>query len=145
MRASTSAGAYRLSIIVVSLVAVRAVESPSRPACQRPPPLPACVRVHHGMKTPNPPNATAVTAPTPPAPTSPAASKSPTRSIVLLALAGFASQSQVRVTDSLLPQIAADFDTTVGSAALVVSAYVIAHGSIQLVIGPVGDRFGKYL
>jgi hypothetical protein len=22
---------------------------------------------------------------------------------------------------------------------------VIAHGSIQLLIGPVGDRFGKYL
>jgi MFS transporter, YNFM family, putative membrane transport protein len=63
---------------------------------------------------------------------------------VLLALAGFASQSQVRVTDSLLPQIAADFDTTVGAAAVVVSAYVVAHGSIQLLIGPVADRYGKY-
>jgi MFS transporter, YNFM family, putative membrane transport protein len=51
----------------------------------------------------------------------------------------------VRVTDSLLPQIAADFGTTVGAAAMVVTTYVIAHGSIQLLIGPVGDRFGKYL
>ena len=59
--------------------------------------------------------------------------------------AGFASQAQVRVTDSLLPQIAADFGTTVGAAAMVVTTYVIAHGSIQLLIGPVGDRFGKYL
>jgi predicted MFS family arabinose efflux permease len=50
----------------------------------------------------------------------------------------------VRVTDSLLPQIAADFGTTVGAASIVVTAYAIAHGSIQLVIGPVGDRFGKY-
>jgi YNFM family putative membrane transporter len=68
----------------------------------------------------------------------------PTRSITLLAVAGFAAQAQVRVTDSLLPQIAADFHTTVGAAAMVVTAYALAHGSIQLVIGPVGDRFGKY-
>ncbi len=63
---------------------------------------------------------------------------------MLLAVAGFASQAQVRVTDSLLPQIASDFHTTVGAAAMVVTSYAIAHGSIQLVIGPVGDRFGKY-
>ena len=50
----------------------------------------------------------------------------------------------VRVTDSLLPQIAADFGTTVGEASIVVAAYSFSHGSIQLVIGPVGDRFGKY-
>jgi YNFM family putative membrane transporter len=81
-----------------------------------------------------------VTAIAPPAP-----HKTPTRSIIQLAAAGFASQAQVRVTDSLLPQIAADFGTTVGAAAMVVTTYVIAHGSIQLLIGPVGDRFGKYL
>jgi YNFM family putative membrane transporter len=69
----------------------------------------------------------------------------PTRPIALLAVAGFASQAQVRVTDSLLPQIASDFGTTVGSAAMVVTAYVIAHGSVQLFIGPIGDRYGKYL
>jgi MFS transporter, YNFM family, putative membrane transport protein len=68
----------------------------------------------------------------------------PTRSIILLAMAGFASQAQVRVMDSLLPQVAADLHTTVGAAAMVVTAYAITHGSIQLVIGPVGDRFGKY-
>ncbi len=50
----------------------------------------------------------------------------------------------VRVTNSLLPQIAADFGTTVGEASIVVVAYSISHGSIQLIIGPVGDRFGKY-
>ena len=32
-----------------------------------------------------------------------------------------------------------------GAAALVVTSYAIAHGTVQLVIGPVGDRFGKYL
>jgi len=75
----------------------------------------------------------------------PDAQPNPTRSIVLLAVAGFASQAQVRVTDSLLPQIAGDFSTTVGAAAMVVTAYAVAHGSVQLLIGPIGDRFGKYL
>ena len=68
----------------------------------------------------------------------------PTRSILLLAVAGFAAQAQVRVMDSLLPQIATDFRTSVGAAAMVVTAYAVAHGSIQLVIGPIGDKFGKY-
>jgi len=70
--------------------------------------------------------------------------RTPTRSIMLLAVAGFAAQAQVRVTDSLLPQIAADFRTSVGAAAIVVTSYAIAHGSVQLVIGPIGDKFGKY-
>jgi MFS transporter, YNFM family, putative membrane transport protein len=67
-----------------------------------------------------------------------------TRSIILLAVAGFAAQAQVRVTDSLLPQIANDFHTTVGAAAMVVTPYAVAHGSVQLVIGPIGDKLGKY-
>jgi len=68
----------------------------------------------------------------------------PTRSIILLAVAGFASQAQVRVMDSLLPQVAADMHTTVGVAAMVVTAYAVTHGSIQLIIGPISGRFGKY-
>ena len=68
-----------------------------------------------------------------------------TRAITFLAVAAFAAQAMVRVTDSLLPQIAADFHTTVGAASIVVTVYLLAHGSVQLVIGPIGDRFGKYL
>jgi YNFM family putative membrane transporter len=63
---------------------------------------------------------------------------------MLLAAAGFASQAQVRVTDSLLPQIANDFHTTVGLAAIVLTAYAVTHGTIQFVAGPIADRFGKY-
>ena len=74
----------------------------------------------------------------------PSSEKVPTRSIVLLAVAGFASQAMVRVTDSLLPQIALDFGTTVGEASIVVAAYAVGHGAVQLIIGPFGDRFGKY-
>jgi len=68
----------------------------------------------------------------------------PIRSIILLAGAGFASQAMVRVTDSLLPQIASDFGTSVGEASIVVVAYGVSHGCVQLIIGPIADRFGKY-
>jgi MFS transporter, YNFM family, putative membrane transport protein len=64
--------------------------------------------------------------------------------IIFLALAAFASQAMVRVTDTLLPQIAADFQVSVGAASIVVTIYLLAHGSVQLIIGPIGDRFGKY-
>jgi MFS transporter, YNFM family, putative membrane transport protein len=77
-------------------------------------------------------------------PAKPSARQTPVRSIILLAAAGFASQAQVRVTDSLLPQIASDFQTTVGLAAIVLTAYAVTHGSIQFVVGPMADRFGKY-
>ena len=68
-----------------------------------------------------------------------------TRAIVLLASAAFAAQAMVRSTDSLLPQIANDLQTTVGAASVIITFYLLAHGSVQLIIGPIGDRFGKYL
>lgn len=80
-----------------------------------------------------------------PPPASPPADRSIGRAIAFLALAAFAAQSMVRVTDSLLPQIATDLGVTVGAASIVVTAYALTHGSVQLIIGPVGDRFGKYL
>ena len=63
---------------------------------------------------------------------------------MFLAVAGFASQAMVRSADSLLPQIAADLGVTVGAASIIVSLYTVMHGSMQLVTGPVGDRFEKY-
>jgi len=72
-------------------------------------------------------------------------SGSATSAIILLAFASFAAQAMVRSTDSLLPQIAVDFSTTVGAASIVVTIYLLAHGSLQLVMGPFGDRFGKYI
>ena len=50
----------------------------------------------------------------------------------------------VRVTDSLLPQIAADLNVTVGATSIIVTVYLLAHGSVQLVIGPIADTVGKY-
>jgi YNFM family putative membrane transporter len=75
---------------------------------------------------------------------SPPSSGSATSAIILLAVAGFAAQGMVRSTDSLLPQIAADLNVTVGATSIIVTFYLLAHGSVQLVIGPIGDRFGKY-
>ncbi len=72
-------------------------------------------------------------------------SGSATRAITLLAFASFAAQAMVRSTNSLLPQIAADLNVTVGATSVIVTFYLLAHGSVQLVIGPIGDRFGKYL
>jgi MFS transporter, YNFM family, putative membrane transport protein len=94
-----------------------------------------------GIVAENPPwtRSTNVLAPSPAIPV-----PSQTRAIVLLAVAGFASQAMVRSADSLLPQIAVDFGVTVGAASIVVSAYSVVHGSMQLVSGPVGDRVGKY-
>ena len=68
----------------------------------------------------------------------------PTRPIVFLALASFASLGMIRSIDVLLPQIAAEMNVTVGAAAVVVTAYVLSHGTTQLIIGPIGDRLGKY-
>ena len=76
--------------------------------------------------------------------TSAAPSATPTRAIALLALAGFASQAMVRAADSLLPQIAFDLGVTIGTASVIVTVYAITHGSVQLVVGPIGDRFGKF-
>lgn len=67
------------------------------------------------------------------------------RPIALLALAAFASQSMVRSADSLLPQIASDLAVTVGAASIIVSSYTLAHGTLQLFLGPFADRFNKYL
>ena len=64
--------------------------------------------------------------------TSPAPPRSYTGAIAFLAVAGFASQAMVRSLDSLLPQIAGDFGTTVGVASIVVSAYSLMHGTMQL-------------
>jgi YNFM family putative membrane transporter len=69
---------------------------------------------------------------------------SATSAITFLAVAGFAAQAMVRVTDSLLPQIAADLNVSVGAASIVVTVYLLAHGSVQLVMGPIADRVGKY-
>lgn len=67
------------------------------------------------------------------------------RAVFLLSLAAFASAASLRATDTLLPQLAAEFSVTTGGAASVVTAFAISYGLLQAVYGPLGDRYGKYL
>src|SRR5258708_40237220 len=69
----------------------------------------------------------------------------PTRAIALLALAAFARAANLRVCDPLLPQIAGELGTTIGGAAMMVTAFALAYGVFQVVVGPLGDARGKLL
>lgn len=63
--------------------------------------------------------------------------------IFLLALASANSGIALRAVEPMLPRLAADFGTSVSSAAMIISAYAFAYSGAQLVYGPIGDRFGK--
>ncbi len=64
--------------------------------------------------------------------------------LCLFALAGFASSANIRLYDSLLPQIAKDFSASPGEVAGLSAAYALSYGLFQVVLGPVGDKIGKY-
>jgi len=48
-----------------------------------------------------------------------------------------------RVITPILPAIADDLDVSIGSAGLIVTAYLLPYGLFQLVYGPVADRIGN--
>jgi predicted MFS family arabinose efflux permease len=68
----------------------------------------------------------------------------PAIAVPLLSLAAFGSGISLRVTDPLLPQLALQFNVSLGDASLVITAFSIAYGLSQLLFGPLGDRYGKY-
>ncbi|MFA7505799.1 MAG: MFS transporter [Burkholderiaceae bacterium] len=68
----------------------------------------------------------------------------PVLAIIALSLAALASGASLRVTDAMLPRLAAEFSITLGAASQVVTVFAIAYGFAQLLFGPLGDRFGKY-
>jgi len=47
------------------------------------------------------------------------------------------------VTGPLLPLIADEFGKSVGTAGIIVTAFVLPYGACQLIFGPIGDRIGK--
>ena len=61
----------------------------------------------------------------------------------LLAAAAFLSSAGARVVDPLLHAIATDFSVPVPDLWVVIAAFTLPYGLNQLVLGPVGDRFGK--
>jgi predicted MFS family arabinose efflux permease len=68
----------------------------------------------------------------------------PVLAIMLLSFAAFASGLSLRVTDPLLPALAAEFGISLGDASYVVTTFSVAYGTSLLFYGPLGDRYGKY-
>jgi predicted MFS family arabinose efflux permease len=66
------------------------------------------------------------------------------RAVFLLSLAAFASAASLRATDPLLPLLAADYGVTTGAASAAVTAFALSYGLLQVVCGPLGDRYGRY-
>jgi len=60
-----------------------------------------------------------------------------------MGLAGFASMVSMRMCDPMLVVLGQEFQVTTGEASRVVSAFAVAYGVLQLIYGPLGDRFGK--
>ncbi|RCJ05082.1 MFS transporter [Cupriavidus necator] len=60
-----------------------------------------------------------------------------------LAIAAVMSMASMRACDALLPALSSDFAVPIGMAAWSISAFALAYGLMQLVYGPLGDRFGK--
>jgi predicted MFS family arabinose efflux permease len=79
-----------------------------------------------------------------PRPAAPIVEPRGARAILLLALGGFFSSAAFRICDPLLPQLAAEFHASTGAAANTITVFSIAYGALQILWGPVGDRFGKY-
>ena len=66
------------------------------------------------------------------------------RAVFLLSLAAFASAASLRATDPLLPQIADYYGVTTGVASAAITAFALSYGLLQVVVGPLGDRYGRY-
>jgi predicted MFS family arabinose efflux permease len=63
--------------------------------------------------------------------------------IFLLSLAAFASTASMRVTDALLPRLSLDFGVGIAKASAVITGFTVAYGAMQILFGPLGDRYGK--
>ncbi len=61
----------------------------------------------------------------------------------LLAAAAFLSSAGARIVDPLLHAIATDFSVAVPDLWVVIAAFTLPYGLNQLLLGPIGDRFGK--
>ena len=66
------------------------------------------------------------------------------RPIVALSVGACGSGAALRACDPLLPYFAAKYGVGLDAAAQTVTAFAIAYGVLQLVYGPIGDRYGKY-
>ena len=68
----------------------------------------------------------------------------PKGAVAALSVASFGSGMSMRVNDPLLPHLAEVFSVGLSEVALVVSLFSVAYGTALLVIGPLGEKYGKY-
>lgn len=61
----------------------------------------------------------------------------------LVGCCAFTSMAAMRICDAMLPALSQEFSVTAGRAARAISAYALAYGLLQLLYGPLGDRYGK--
>lgn len=65
------------------------------------------------------------------------------RVLVVVAFASFASSMFIRMTDPLVPQVAAEFAVASSTAALLGTAFAVPWAMMQPILGPLGDLVGK--
>jgi predicted MFS family arabinose efflux permease len=65
------------------------------------------------------------------------------RILIVVGFASFVSSMFIRMTDPLVPQLAAEFAVEPRTAALVGTAFALPWALLQPVLGPVGDLVGK--
>ncbi|WP_366924586.1 MFS transporter [Metallumcola ferriviriculae] len=63
--------------------------------------------------------------------------------IGVLGLAGFVVMADNWVVSPILPAIANDLGLEISEAGLLITAYMIPFGLLQLIFGPLADRYGK--
>lgn len=61
----------------------------------------------------------------------------------VVALSVFASTASMRLCDPMLGGLGQGFGVTTGEASVVIAAYAISYGVLQIVYGPLGERLGK--
>lgn len=64
--------------------------------------------------------------------------------LFLLTLAAFASSASFRVCDPMLPGLAGEFAASTAKVALIITGFTIAYGAMQLIYGPLGERFERF-
>jgi predicted MFS family arabinose efflux permease len=67
----------------------------------------------------------------------------PVLPLVLLTSAAFLSAAGARSIDPLLGILAREFQTSVPSVSVAIATFTLAYGTSQLLLGPIGDRYGK--
>ncbi|MFZ6763240.1 MULTISPECIES: MFS transporter [Acetobacterales] len=72
-----------------------------------------------------------------------APARPPLTILPLLAAAGFATGAGMRMLDPVLPMVARDLGVTVAEIAVLITAFALPYGLCQILLGPLGDRFGK--